>query len=182
MVLDVGTYDALLLGSVAPEHPDTLFVGLDWKARPLYLAAERLREKGVENVRLLQASAQAIERMFGPGELDEIWVFHPEPFDNGKEKGQRLLTLAYVTALTRLLRPGGSVVIKTDHPGYARDIAEVAKHFTVREHSSDLHRDEALLKRLRDRLFGATLTTFEARHRRRGNAIAYWELSGKGQA
>ena len=52
-------------------------------------------------------------------ELDEIWVFHPDPCDRPQELKNRLIAEPFlIDAHAALRQPGSRVAIKTDHPGY----------------------------------------------------------------
>jgi tRNA (guanine-N7-)-methyltransferase len=177
LVLDIGTWDAALIAQVAPMRKEVGFIGLDWRARPLFHAAQRLTETGAENVCLMQAQAREVGRIVGEGELDEIWVFHPEPFEDENVRHHRLLTRDYLQTLVSLVNPNGKVVIKTDHAEYAAELEATLGAFRVVAHSRDFHRDEKLLKRLAGRIFAGEATTYERRYQRRRTPIHYFELA-----
>ena len=114
VVLEIGCHDGALLCAAARGHPPAAFVGLDWTPRHLVHAAGRVAGLGLRNVALLHARAQDVAAMFAPGELDEVWLFHPEPHD----LANMLFAEPLLLALASCLRAGGSVCLKTDHPGY----------------------------------------------------------------
>jgi tRNA G46 methylase TrmB len=119
IVLEVGSADATFLVDVAAKHPTTGFVGLDWKFKQVHDGAARVSAAGLRNVALLRGRADDLSRMFAPGELDEVWVFHPEPCAEPKQRANRLVAEPFLLAAHDLLRGEGSVVaVKTDHAGY----------------------------------------------------------------
>lgn len=119
IVFEVGCADAPTLCDIAAKFPHVAFVGLDWKFKSIYVGAQLAREMGLRNVMLLRGRAQDLSRIFADGELDEAWVFHPEPCDRPEELPNRLLNEPFLMQLHRALRsPGSAVCIKTDHPGY----------------------------------------------------------------
>src|SRR5689334_20200349 len=79
VILEVGCADAAFLSDVAAKHPTAAFVGLDWKFKSLLTGAQRIATADLKNVALLRGRAQDLLKIFAPGEVDEIWVFHPEP-------------------------------------------------------------------------------------------------------
>ena len=116
LVLDVGCNDGVLLAAIAGRHIHIDFVGLDWSPRLLYHAAGRV--KGEKNVALVHARAELIGEIFGPGELDEIWLFQPEPMQLTTRVPTRLFDEPFLVACAGVLKAGGRLTLKTDHPGY----------------------------------------------------------------
>ena len=117
VIFEIGCNDAGLLAAVAAKYPTTAFIGIDWKARALHAAAERVAAAELRNVALLHGRAQDIRRLFADGELDEVWVFHPEPLDNPRELPNRLIAEPFLIDVHHTLRDGGPLVLKTDHCG-----------------------------------------------------------------
>lgn len=117
-VLEIGCSNAEFLTELAQANPDSAFIGIDWKFKVLYKGAKRVQERKLENVALLRARAQELDRIVGAGELDEIWVFFPDPWAKKSQLKNRLLQERFLTDAFRVLKPGGRVYFKTDHPGY----------------------------------------------------------------
>lgn len=126
VVLEVGSADAAFLCDVAARHPGVGFVGLDWKFKSTLVGAERVAAAGLRNVALLRGRAQDLPRIYAPGEVDEVWVFHPEPCVEPNQRANRLVAEPFLTAVHLLLRepspPGDGaaplLAVKTDHAGY----------------------------------------------------------------
>jgi tRNA (guanine-N7-)-methyltransferase len=119
LVFEIGCNDAGLLARVAARHPDVAFVGLDWKCKAIYDAATRVSEMRLRNVALIRGRAQNVGRLFGPGEVDEVWVFHPDPCDKPAELKNRLIAEPFLADVHAVLRDSDSTLtLKTDHPGY----------------------------------------------------------------
>lgn len=119
VVLEVGCFDAAFLCRVAAKHPGTAFVGLDWKAKAIYEGARRVVELGLNNVALVRGRGQDVLKLFGKGEVDEVWVFHPDPCAGPAELANRLVSESFLVDAHAILREVGSrLTLKTDHPGY----------------------------------------------------------------
>jgi tRNA (guanine-N7-)-methyltransferase len=119
IILEVGCADASFLSDVAAKHPAVAFVGLDWKFKSLLTGAQRIAAAELRNVALLRGRAQDLLKIFSPGEVDEIWVFHPEPCPEPPQRKNRLIAEPFLNDAHELLSNQESVVaIKTDHAGY----------------------------------------------------------------
>lgn len=118
LILEIGCSDGALLARVAARQPEVGFVGLDWKYREVLRAAERIDAAGLSNVLLVRGRAQWLRRKFADGELDEVWLFHPDPCANAVERPNRLFAEPFLLDAAAVLRPGGTLTLKTDHAGY----------------------------------------------------------------
>jgi tRNA G46 methylase TrmB len=119
VIVEAGCDDARFLAEVASRHPTAGFVGIDWKARAVYDGAGRVRQSGLTNLLLLHAHAEDVCRLFGPSEVDEWWVLHPEPCANVREFPNRLINERFLLDVASVLRDRASrFVLKTDHAGY----------------------------------------------------------------
>ena len=119
IVLEIGCFDAAYLCAIANKHPNCAFIGLDWKARSVHDGAKRIAETGLKNVALLRGRAQDLRRIFADREVDEIWLFHPDPCDRDIELKNRLISEPFLGDVHEVLRDSTSTLsLKTDHPGY----------------------------------------------------------------
>lgn len=119
VILEVGSFDAAFLCDIAERHPQTAFIGLDWKFKATYVGAERIAARSLRNVALLRGRAQDLRHVFADGEIDEVWVFHPEPCDEPNQAQNRLIAAPFLADVHAVLRDDASTLsLKTDHPGY----------------------------------------------------------------
>ena len=119
VIFEVGCFDAAYLGRIAAKFPNTAFVGLDWKCKAVYDGAQRIAGLGLKNVALLRGRGQDALRIFSPQEVDEIWVFHPDPCARDVELRNRLIGESFLMDVHQVLRDDTSTLsLKTDHPGY----------------------------------------------------------------
>lgn len=119
IIFEIGCSDATYLARIAAAHPRTAFVGMDWKCKSLYEGARRVSSLGITNLVLLRGRGQDVGRVFGDREVDEIWLFHPDPCDRDVELPNRLFGEKFLIESHAVLRDGRSVLaLKTDHAGY----------------------------------------------------------------
>lgn len=187
VILEIGCADGELLARIARRNPHSAFVGLDWKCKAIYDAASRITRDRLANVAFIRGRAQDVGRMVGQREVDEIWIFHPEPCQRQVERSNRLISEAFLRAAFDILRAERSrVCVKTDHADYYAHILETAalsavqRRFTIVVNSRDYWADKLAQRRTRSYLFAAEQTAYESRFIRRRKPICYVELARRG--
>ena len=87
-----------------------------------------LAEAGAENVRLLSLDAVwCLENLFGPGEVEELWTFFPDPWPKQRHHKRRLVTPEFAALAASRLRPGGVWRLATDWVEYADQMRNGAR-------------------------------------------------------
>ncbi|MGK5081910.1 hypothetical protein WDW37_01300 [Bdellovibrionota bacterium FG-1] len=127
----------------ATQNPDTAFLGIDWKFKPIFRAAEKGLKRGLGNLIFLRAHADRIQYMFGPDEIDFLALYFPDPWQKKSQLKNRWFTAERLRQVAKIVRPGGVFHIKTDHLGYfewmEQAISEVSELWEPFEHTRDLH-------------------------------------------
>lgn len=117
-ILEIGCSNARFLSQIATVHPQVDFIGVDWKFKVLYKGATFVAKEKLRNVALIRGRAQLLMNWFCEGDLDEIWIFFPDPWPKTTQTKNRLIQEGFLLEADRLLKPGGKIYFKTDHPGY----------------------------------------------------------------
>ena len=84
----------------------------DIPAVPVWKGAKEVEQSGMKNVRFLRTNIDFIEWIFGPGEIDSIWVTFADP--QLKSPRKRLTSPMFLNRYRKFLREGGTVNLKTD--------------------------------------------------------------------
>jgi tRNA G46 methylase TrmB len=192
IILEIGCFDAAYLTSIAAAHPNTAFVGIDWKCRAIYDGAQRVAANGVANVVLLRVRGNDLLHLFAEAELDEIWVFHPDPCARDHERKNRLIGLSFLYATGVVLKDRSSILaIKTDHREYFQSVLELFSHgssaanplpdatqhpLQLAMHSTDYWHDPIAISHTRSRAFATRPTLFESRFMKKGMPIFFIEM------
>ncbi|MGE4233833.1 MAG: tRNA (guanosine(46)-N7)-methyltransferase TrmB [Bacteriovoracia bacterium] len=122
LVVEIGCSFGVFLSEVAQKNPNCGFVGIDWKFKAIAKAATRAHRVKIDNLALVRMNAQEIDRYFDPGEIDELWIFFPDPWAKSSQKKHRLLNPDFFKKVHSLLSNDGKVYFKTDHPGYFQSV------------------------------------------------------------
>ncbi len=126
-VLDLGCGNGRFLLASALARPDHVHLGIELVPQAIQHAARRAGERGMDNVKFAWGDAlEALFRRFAPQSLDELHVYHPQPYYDKDKVERRMLTPAFFVRAWTALRPGGLLVLQTDNPKYWRYIKSAA--------------------------------------------------------
>ena len=98
--------------ALAADHPDQNFIGVDIKGARMWRGARTALDSSIHNVAFLRTRIEFIDRFFSEGEIAEIWITFPDPFE-GKIT-RRLTSPPFLERYRKILKPGGIVHLKTD--------------------------------------------------------------------
>lgn len=85
-----------------------------------------LAEAGADNVRLISIDAVwALEHLFAPGSVEEVWTFFPDPWPKKRHHKRRLVSAEFARLVASRLRPGGLWRLATDWDEYAEQMQVV---------------------------------------------------------
>jgi len=93
-------------------------------------ATRRANQRGLKNVRFaVIGGRELLVDYIAPQSVDEIHVYHPQPFYDAKLVHKRLITPEFIALVHRSLVPGGLFVLQTDNPGYWKYMQQVVPLF-----------------------------------------------------
>ncbi len=119
-VLEIGFGD----GRFWPHHAATFagapnYLGVELSGVSLLKAQRRLRGAGLDNAIVTKLPADVLLREVVPsGALDAIVVNFPDPWPKAGHLDHRLLRAPFFALAADRLRPGGAVLLTTDHQEY----------------------------------------------------------------
>lgn len=143
--VEIGCNAGHVLVEWAQSHPEKAFIGIDWKFKPIFRAVEKGQKRNLKNLIFLRAHAERLNSIFGPQEVDSLFLFFPDPWPKKSHWKNRLVTAERLRQIVRIMKPNGVFHIKTDHPGYfewiLKAVEEVSDTWKVLEINRDLHQD-----------------------------------------
>ncbi len=130
-VLDVGCGSGAFLLNSARLRPEWLHLGIDLN-RPLL---ERASASGLGLPNLRFVCGDAVEMLstgFLPASLDEVHVYHPQPYRDPLEQHLGMLSEPFLARLRLVLKPTGCFFVQTDSRPYAKYLLEaLPRHFRL---------------------------------------------------
>ena len=141
LYVELGTGKGDFISQMAERHPEVDFIGIEAQQDVLYMAAKKVEEKGLGNVRLLVFDINHIGDIFGPGEVDRFYINFCDPWPKKRHAKRRLTHVSFLEKYRELLSQGGELHFKTDNrPLFDFSLEQFEEAgLTVRDVSYDLH-------------------------------------------
>ena len=167
--MEIGSGNGFFLRGQCQRHPDRRFVGLEIRYKRVWMAARKLVQAGCSNGAVVLFHAGYLRDLFTPGELDALYLNHPDPWPKKRHAGNRMITRAFAEAVCELLAPGGALEVKSDHLGYADDLRRCFAGLPaeLEAYAPDLHRPGEPLAE------GNILTNYERKFVEKGEPVFY---------
>ncbi|MGQ0614217.1 MAG: tRNA (guanine(46)-N(7))-methyltransferase TrmB [Planctomycetaceae bacterium] len=119
-VVDLGCGNGRYLIGSAVARPGFDHVGVELVPPAVKFASLRAGQRGLTNCKIAWGDAtEFITERVEPGSLDEVHLYHPQPYFERAKAGRRQLAPAPLLAIWRALAPGGLFVFQTDNAAYA---------------------------------------------------------------
>ena len=112
IVLELGCGRGEYTVGLARRYPDKNFIGVDIKGARMWTGATDALNEGLKNVAFLRTNIEIIDRFFGTGEVDEIWLTFSDP--QMKKATKRLTSTFFMNRYRNFLIPNGLIHVKTD--------------------------------------------------------------------
>jgi tRNA (guanine-N7-)-methyltransferase len=113
LIIELGCGKGEYSVGLAKMYPQTNFLGLDIKGNRMFIGAREALTLNMTNVGFLRTRIDFIEALFGPNEVDEIWLTFSDPQPQKPKK--RLSSSMFIQRYRKFLKPGGLVHMKTDN-------------------------------------------------------------------
>ena len=101
---------------LAEMHANKNFIGIDIKGNRMYIGAKKALQNNLSNAAFLRTQIEMLDNYFSPGEVDDIWITFPDPQLRTSKAKKRLTHPRFLRLYQKLLKPGGSIHLKTDSP------------------------------------------------------------------
>ena len=139
--VELGTGKGRFISQLAEENPQINYIGIEAQQDVLYYAAQKVREKGLTNVRLLVFDINLILNIFAPGEVDRFYINFCDPWPKERHAKRRLTHANFLDKYRILLPAGGEIFFKTDNrPLFDFSLEQFAAcNLEMNEVTFDLH-------------------------------------------
>ncbi len=117
--LEIGSGKGTFLIQQSRLCPQVNYIGIEYARAFWRHAADRCRRHGLPNVRLVHAEADFFIRNYVPAAAFRcVHIYFPDPWPKKRHHKRRLIQAPFLRSLHRVLQPGGTIRLATDHEGY----------------------------------------------------------------
>lgn len=130
LVLELGCGRGEYTVGMARLHPEKNFIGVDIKGDRIWKGSKTAEQEDLSNVAFLRTQVQSLEKFFSPNEVDEIWLTFPDPRPKKSDVKRRMTHPRFMEIYRGIVKPGGSVHLKTDNQILYQYSLEVVRQMT----------------------------------------------------
>jgi tRNA (guanine-N7-)-methyltransferase len=125
--LEVGVGNGYFFEHHRKTFPNRMCVGLELKYKQLVQTVKRSLLYDRKHFRLGRFDAKYLDDVFSAGELNNVYVFFPDPWEKKRQLKKRLLGPEFLNSLFEMQRPGSFFEFKTDSRAYYEWVCERIK-------------------------------------------------------
>ncbi|MEQ9937091.1 tRNA (guanosine(46)-N7)-methyltransferase TrmB [Pectobacterium polonicum] len=168
VVLEIGFGMGASLVTMAAQHPEQNFLGIEVHLPGVGACLAAAQEAGISNLRVMCHDAiEVLMNMIPDGSLSMVQLFFPDPWHKARHNKRRIVQVPFVQLVQSKLKVGGVFHMATDWEPYAQHMLEVMT--SVTEYRNLSNNNEYV-----ERPESRPLTKFEARGQRLGHGV--WDL------
>ncbi|MCL2896647.1 tRNA (guanosine(46)-N7)-methyltransferase TrmB [Brenneria tiliae] len=168
LVLEIGFGMGASLVTMARQHPEQNFLGIEVHLPGVGACLSSAQEAGIDNLRVMCHDAvEVLETMIPDDALSMVQLFFPDPWHKARHNKRRIVQTPFVELVLGKLKIGGVFHMATDWEPYAQHMLEVMSAVAAYRNLSD---NNDYVARPESR----PLTKFEVRGQRLGHGV--WDL------
>lgn len=164
--IEIGMGKGKFIHTMAKEHPDINYVGIEKYSSVLLRAIQKMEQEELPNLKFLRMDAENIDKVFGNGEVDRIYLNFSDPWPKDRHAKRRLPSREFLARYDLILKQDGRLEFKTDNRelfDFAVEELEPAG-WKAEVITYDLHADGKLMD-------GNVMTEYEEKFSAMGNPI-----------
>ncbi len=142
--IEIGCGKGDFIVGTAAKEPNVNFLAVEKVSDVLVIAAEKVKNSGLSNVRVCCVDAKELEEIFPEGSIDRIYLNFSDPWPKARHEKRRLTYRTFLAIYKKILKKDGAIHFKTDNRGLFDFSLEEFENFGMRMEklTFDLHNSE----------------------------------------
>lgn len=126
LVLEIGFGNGESLASMAQNHPELNFIGIEVHTPGVGHLLSLIEKHGLTNIKIYEHDAvEVLEQCIADSSIHRLQLFFPDPWHKKRHHKRRLVQTAFADLVTKKLSAGGHWHIATDWEDYARHCLDI---------------------------------------------------------
>lgn len=122
---DFGASKGKFLTESAQLNPGVFFAGIEGLSERVGRANRKISRLGLTNAALWRGwGKESLGELVPGGFLDTLHVSFPDPWPKRRHWFRRLVNVGFLEVAASTMKPGGTLRLQTDHPGYFLSMKE----------------------------------------------------------
>ncbi|MCM1040202.1 MAG: tRNA (guanosine(46)-N7)-methyltransferase TrmB [Roseburia sp.] len=170
--IEIGMGKGRFIMDMARSHPQINYIGIEKYSSVLIRGIQKMEAEPLPNLYFIRMDAEQITDVFGPAEVDKIYLNFSDPWPKDRHAKRRLPSREFLNRYREILSKEGTLEFKTDNRDlftFALEELEPAG-WHPDQVTYDLHHDEVMMK-------GNVMTEYEERFSSKGNPIYKYIIS-----
>ncbi len=117
LVVEIGAGKGQFCHTLAAMNPNLNVLAIEMFDSVIIRALEKQLDDPKENLHLVRMDAQKLSECLKPGSVDAIYLNFSDPWPKARHEKRRLTHPRFLSMYRELLKPGGTLSLKTDNRG-----------------------------------------------------------------
>ena len=142
--IEIGCGKGDFIVGTAAKEPNVNFLAVEKVSDVLVIAAEKVRDSGLSNVRVCCVDAKELSEIFPAHSIDRVYLNFSDPWPKARHEKRRLTYRTFLEIYKQILKEDEAIYFKTDNRGLFDFSLEEFKDFGMRMEklTFDLHNSE----------------------------------------
>ena len=146
--IEIGMGKGRFIMDLARANPDINYIGIEKYSSVLLRGIQKMEADPLINLYFIRMEAEEITEVFGPGEVERIYLNFSDPWPKDRHAKRRLPSREFLQRYDEILIPDGVIEFKTDNLElfkFALEELEPAR-WHLNQMTQDLHHDAQMMQ------------------------------------
>lgn len=142
--LEIGCGKGKFIYEKAEANPEINYIGIEKFDSVIVRALEKSLVNPLNNLRLIRFDAQELDHVFKNNEISKVYLNFSDPWPKTRQAKRRLTSPKFLESYKKILKPNGSIHLKTDNYGlfeYSMMMLNDKEEFEIECISLDLYKN-----------------------------------------